>query len=236
MVGNGFRIAKSRCYAHQPCQCRAAGPPTPLAPSPGQSGVVRAYVPPEWAEPAETRPPEYQGDSLPDTPPDSRPFDAALSLLRDQLERAEVRISGLQAGNVTLQVELEAALAACTARRAGTRPVLPSRRRAKGQGPLAAVTRGVAGRVRRAASGKNEPRAAGLVPSQDPSCEKEPAFMPQDDDYRELGAEYSEQAHAADDPELKAVYLRLAAGYDQLTEFQQSMSPLVARIRRAGTG
>jgi hypothetical protein len=60
--------------------------------------------------------------------------------------------------------------------------------------------------------------------------------MPHDDDYRELGAEYSEQAHAADDPELKAVYLRLAAGYDQLTEFQQSMSPLMARIRRAGTG
>jgi hypothetical protein len=56
--------------------------------------------------------------------------------------------------------------------------------------------------------------------------------MPQDDDYRDLGAEYSEQASATDDPELKAVYLRLAAGYDQLVEFQQHL----ARFRRAGTG
>jgi hypothetical protein len=43
-------------------------------------------------------------------------------------------------------------------------------------------------------------------------------------------------ASATDDPELKAVYLRLAAGYDQLAEFQQSMGPLMARIRRAGPG
>jgi hypothetical protein len=56
--------------------------------------------------------------------------------------------------------------------------------------------------------------------------------MPQDDEYRDLGAEYSEQASATDDPELKAVYLRLAAGYDQLAEFQEHL----ARFRRAGTG
>jgi hypothetical protein len=40
---------------------------------PDNRGVVRAYVPPEWTKPAEMRPPEDHGDSLPDTPPDNGP-------------------------------------------------------------------------------------------------------------------------------------------------------------------
>jgi hypothetical protein len=92
-------------------------------------GHVRALVPLTWLSAGVLDQADNQPHSHADDEAYAEPFAAALaavreakdgeiSTLREQLEqerarceRAEVRISGLQAGNVTLQVELEAALA-----------------------------------------------------------------------------------------------------------------------------
>ena len=46
-------------------------------------------------------------------------------------------------------------------------------------------------------------------------------------DYDEVGAEYLAHAEQTEEPQLRAVYLNLAAGYDSLARFNSRMWPLV---------
>ena len=133
-------------------------------------GIMHVMVPHEWLTPPRQYPPAMQATMHATTEPDMpgavqdsmtlsmavvQQFEAALSTLREQLERANTRISGLEAGNAGLQADLNAAQEAVRRAEAALDRVLRGRQRPKGEGALAPAPGGMAWRI-----GKKQSSAA----------------------------------------------------------------------------